>query len=57
MNKATQDFIGGAALCAVFAPLFVWFVVNWITGCGETFYTATGTMAGECVGFFELWGL
>ena len=56
MNRA-QEIIGGAALCAVLSALFVWVLVNWFTGCGETFYTATGTVRGDCVGFLELWGL
>ena len=55
--KTGFEFIGGALFCALFSLMFVWMLVNFITGCGETFYTATGTMAGECIGPLELFGL
>jgi hypothetical protein len=56
MNKGLE-FIGGALGCALFAAFTVWLGVNWVTGCGETIYTAAGIGAGECIGFLELWGL
>lgn len=56
MNKGLE-FIGGALLCAAFSLMFVWALINFVMGCGETIYTATGPTAGECIGFLELWGL
>lgn len=56
--KTGLEFIGGALFCALFSLMFVWMLVNFITGCGETFPTATGAyIAGECIGPLELFGL
>lgn len=49
-------FIGGGFVALLGAAFFVWVLVNWATGCGETIYTATGSMPGECVSMVELWG-
>jgi len=56
MNRA-GEFISGAAFAAAFALVFVWVLVNWVTGCGEIIHTAGGSIQGECIGFFELWGM
>ena len=56
MNRASE-FLGGAAFAAAFALVFVWVLVNWVTGCGEIIHTAGGSIQGDCVGFFELWGM
>jgi len=33
------------------ASLLAWLMINFITGCGDKYYTADGqTIAGECVG-------
>ena len=57
MNRATE-FLFGSLACLAFALLIVWVLVNWLTGCGETFPTASGALiAGDCIGPLELFGL
>ena len=37
-----------AVVCV--SAIFAWVLVNWVTGCGETFITYTGErIQGECV--------
>ena len=47
---------GVGAVLVNASAFFGWVVINWLMGCGETTYTATGAYPGECVGFSELWG-
>lgn len=43
------DAIMGVLGSAFIGLFFAWVLANWITGCGEVFYTADGTVMGECV--------
>jgi hypothetical protein len=55
MSKPAEILLS-TLFSALFAMLMVWVLVNWVTGCGETFPTANGSrIAGECVGFVQLW--
>ena len=46
-------FIGRAVGLLAMSWLFAWVLLNWVTGCGETFPTADGgRIAGECVPLF-----
>ena len=56
MADSIRNFVLGGAVLICAALFMVWVLVNWVTGCGETFYTASGSYPGECVSFVELWG-
>ena len=43
------EVIGQIAIGAIVGLVFAWVLINWISGCGEIIYTATGTMQGECI--------
>ena len=43
------EVIGQIAMGAIVGLVFAWVLINWISGCGEIIYTATGTMQGECI--------
>jgi hypothetical protein len=43
------EVLAEVAIASVMGLMFAWVLVNWATGCGEVFHTATGTVMGECV--------
>lgn len=44
------EFIAGALAMVLIAAMFAWVLINWVTGCGETWVTYTGDrIHGECV--------
>lgn len=49
-KAAFWQFMGQALFTLIFAFLIAWVLVNWMMGCGETFYAADGSIiAGECL--------
>jgi len=48
--KRLIEYITTALGMLAFAFFFTWLVINWITGCGEVFYTGPNSYVhGECV--------
>lgn len=44
------EIITSLAVMTIFAFFFAWVLINWLSGCGETFVTYTGAVIeGECV--------
>jgi hypothetical protein len=43
------EVIGQIAMGAIVGLVFAWVLINWISGCGEIIYTATGAIPGECI--------
>jgi hypothetical protein len=55
MFRLVLRAIGASTIAIGFAFFTTWLVVNWISGCGETFYYADGSIhQGECVSVAEL---
>jgi hypothetical protein len=48
-RTTVAEVIGQIALGAIFGLVFAWVLINWISGCGEIIYTATGAIPGECI--------
>jgi NhaP-type Na+/H+ or K+/H+ antiporter len=48
-RTTVAEVIGQIAMGAIVGLIFAWVLINWISGCGEIIYTATGTMQGECI--------
>lgn len=48
------EIVGEIIMCTVVGLLFAWLLVNWVSGCGEIIYTATGSYMGECI--YMPWG-
>jgi hypothetical protein len=48
-RTTVAEVIGQIAMGAIFGLVFAWVLVNWISGCGEVIYTATGAIPGECI--------
>jgi hypothetical protein len=48
-RTTVAEVIGQIAMGAIFGLVFAWVLVNWISGCGEIIYTATGAIPGECI--------
>lgn len=48
-RTTVAEVIGQIAMGAIVGLVFAWVLINWISGCGEIIYTATGTMQGECI--------
>jgi NhaP-type Na+/H+ or K+/H+ antiporter len=48
-RTTVAEVIGQIAIGAIVGLVFAWVLINWISGCGEIIYTATGTMQGECI--------
>ena len=54
-NHPVRDAVGGVIGCILFSFFFVFVVVNWLPGCGETFHGANGQIIhGECVSFYQM---
>lgn len=50
LKAAFWQFMGQALFTLIFAFFIAWVLVNWMMGCGETFYAADGSIiAGECL--------
>ena len=44
------EFIAGSLAMVLIAAMFTWVLINWVTGCGETWVTYAGDrIHGECV--------
>lgn len=44
------EIIASLAGMTIFAFFFAWVLINWVSGCGETFVTYTGErIHGECI--------
>jgi NhaP-type Na+/H+ or K+/H+ antiporter len=48
-RTTVAEVIGQIAMGAIVGLIFAWVLINWISGCGEIIYTATGAMQGECI--------
>jgi hypothetical protein len=48
-RTTVAEVIGQIAMGAIFGLVFAWVLINWISGCGEIIYTATGAIPGECI--------
>ena len=48
-RTTVAEVIGQIAVGAIVGLVFAWVLINWISGCGEIIYTATGAMQGECI--------
>ncbi len=48
-RTTVAEVIGQIAMGAIFGLVFAWVLINWISGCGEVIYTATGAIPGECI--------
>ena len=48
--KRFIEYITSALATLAFAFFLTWIIVNWVTGCGEGFYTGPNSYVhGECV--------
>jgi hypothetical protein len=49
-RTTVAEVIGQIAMGAISrASVIAWLGINWISGCGEIIYTATGAIPGECI--------
>jgi len=49
------DVVGGIVAMTVIALFFSFILINWISGCGERFYTGPDTwVQGECISPLDL---
>lgn len=48
-RTTVAEVIGQIAMGAIVGLVFAWVLINWISGCGEIIYTATGAIPGECI--------
>ena len=48
-RTTVAEVIGQIAVGAIVGLVFAWVLINWISGCGEIIYTATGAIPGECI--------
>lgn len=55
MLRLVLRAIGTSIIGIFFAFLTAWLIINWISGCGETFHYADGSIhQGECLSVVEL---
>jgi hypothetical protein len=54
-RKKLRDAVGGAVMAIFFALLFTYALINWLSGCGEAFHQADGSIVmGECISIAQM---